>query len=149
MCSWCATRNTGGRAPTGSGSENQKQSYDGNAVFTDGGVTYGVEVCLDHLKKRLKLSKGLKTIDIQLVPSCGMYLVDDAIVAKPGGYAFNVDGYANYDTKVLGFNSKLRKAGTGDVAASATHAVDGTGIRVMDILARDAGEIRLYPLQTL
>jgi len=63
----------------------------GGSVFTMDGITFGVEVCRDHLFGRLKTSndKNALKVQIQLIPSAGAALKEDNIVAP---IAFNVDG---------------------------------------------------------
>ena len=71
-------------------------------------INIGVEICADHSNARLRKSlakprdtqdeKPVKTlsppeIDLQLVPSCGMYPVEDAVSVRTGGYIFNCDGW--------------------------------------------------------
>ncbi len=133
----------------GTASEVQVKSYDGNSVFSQDGLTFGVEVCLDHAQKRLKSSQGLPAIDIQLVSSCGMSVKDKSIVARTGGYIFLCDGYANYDTDTLGFNSKVRKIGSAEVDIADTIPLNAGDVQVNQIFARGAGEIRVYEAQSL
>ncbi|MCL6433020.1 MAG: hypothetical protein K6T90_02210 [Leptolyngbyaceae cyanobacterium HOT.MB2.61] len=92
-------------------SEEQQKEYDGSSVFEIDGIRFGLEVCLDHGVRRLKNSKNLPTIDIQLVPSCGAQINEDAIVAKTNGYGyiFHCDGYADYDANWLGYNSGAKR----------------------------------------
>ncbi|QZT37449.1 hypothetical protein K5X82_00810 [Halosquirtibacter xylanolyticus] len=55
----------------------------------------GVEICLDHRRKRLAdyLKEGkIEAVDIQIVISCGMQLHDDAVATKDRGVLFNCDG---------------------------------------------------------
>ncbi|HEU5402695.1 MAG TPA: carboxypeptidase-like regulatory domain-containing protein, partial [Terriglobales bacterium] len=68
-------------------------------------INIGVEICADHSNARLRkslaksrdtLDKPVKTlpppvIDLQLVPSCGMYPVEDAVSVRTDGYIFNCD----------------------------------------------------------
>lgn len=133
-------------------SEEQKYNFDGSSVFTLKGINFGLEVCLDHLEQRLKKSVNLPSIAIQLIPSCGMSIKDNAIVARSGGYVFNCDGLANYDTNEVGFNSKVKKVGTG--MSGRTYAefkpigkavIKTNGIRINEIYAMGGGEIRIYP----
>jgi hypothetical protein len=55
-------------------------------------------VCLDHLYDRLAqyfgrhAKKGEPRVQIQLIPSYGMQIVDDSIACVPNGLLFNVDG---------------------------------------------------------
>jgi hypothetical protein len=78
-------------------SEVQAHLYDVSSVFDFksrgiDGITFGLEVCLDHAKEKLARSKDLPAIDIQLVPSCGMSIEGGSTVARLGGYIFNCDG---------------------------------------------------------
>lgn len=129
----------------GTTSEVQVASYDGNSVFVRDQLTLGVEICLDHAAQRLKKASGLPPIDLQLVPSCGMTLKADSLVARSGGYAFNCDGYANYDTGMLGANSRVQAVDSGDVAVVAKASLDLAGVNVAALFARGAGEVRVYP----
>lgn len=70
-------------------------------------VVFGLEICADHgngrLKKALRASAGTqKSVDVQLIASCGMQPNDDAIAARAGGWVFNCDGW----------NGKPDKGGT-------------------------------------
>jgi len=79
----------------GRGKEQQTYSYEGLGIFTMDGITFGVEVCFDHSKRRLWLSppaRGENRVQIQLIPSAGMVIKDNAVVARIGGYVFNCDG---------------------------------------------------------
>jgi hypothetical protein len=65
------------------------------STFNCGGLNIGVEICLDHSRKRLLgyLSEGkIKELDIQIVVSCGMSLKKDSAATKQGGILFNCDG---------------------------------------------------------
>ena len=60
------------------------------SVFTYGGLRIGVEICLDHKRKRLK-DAGVSSLDVQIIPSCGMTIREDSVVVE-NGYVFNCDG---------------------------------------------------------
>ncbi len=60
------------------------------SVFSYGGLRIGVEICLDHKRKRLK-NAGVSSLDVQIVPSCGMTIREDSVVVK-NGFVFNCDG---------------------------------------------------------
>lgn len=65
------------------------------STFNCGGLNIGVEICLDHSRKRLLgyLSESkIKELDIQIVISCGMQLKKDSAATKQGGILFNCDG---------------------------------------------------------
>jgi hypothetical protein len=60
-------------------------------IFDIDGITFGLEVCLDHYDKRLVNAKNDKSaIRIQLIPSWGAEIVKSNSINK--GIVFNVDG---------------------------------------------------------
>ena len=86
----------------GSGKEQQQYNYDGLGIFNMGGITFGVEVCLDHLLKRLRQSPPARNnshVQVQLIPSAGMSIQDQSVVACTNGYVFNTDGHNRSDAK--------------------------------------------------
>lgn len=79
----------------GMGRENQLANYDGAGIFDCAGLRFGIEICLDHAEGRLVESPqipGDTAVQVQLVPSCGMRIVDDALVPDAGAWAFGCDG---------------------------------------------------------
>jgi hypothetical protein len=83
----------------GGGSEINKSGLGGGSVLTVDGITFGLEVCLDHGQSRLhnyyngKASPGEPTVQIQLIPSWGMSIGGGALCCpNPNGLVFNVDG---------------------------------------------------------
>jgi len=65
------------------------------SVFTCQNVKIGVEICLDHKRKRLEgyVSEGsVSPVDIQIVISCGMQLMKDSVATHNDGILFNCDG---------------------------------------------------------
>ena len=65
------------------------------SCFTIGNLKIGLEICLDHKRKRLLgyLGEGkIPRQDIQLVISCGMELKQEAIAVRDKGILFNCDG---------------------------------------------------------
>jgi hypothetical protein len=66
-------------------------------------VEVGVEICLDHRQKRLRRTVGMtaangadadnRPLDVQLVPSGGMQVLDQSIAAGRCGAIFNCDGW--------------------------------------------------------
>jgi hypothetical protein len=84
----------------GPGREQQVVNYDGAGVFELAGITWGLEVCLDHLDTVGRLQKspqlpGENLIQLQLVPSCGMSVQAASVITQFGGYVFNCDGSRN------------------------------------------------------
>jgi len=78
--------------------ELKQQCFDNKSIFTLAGITFGVEICLDHRRARLRKVReenketGAVPIDVQLVISCGMQLQQPSIVARSGAPVFNCDG---------------------------------------------------------
>ena len=65
------------------------------STFNCGGLNIGIEICLDHKRKRLLgylADKKINQLDIQIVISCGMQLSKDSIATREGGILFNCDG---------------------------------------------------------
>jgi hypothetical protein len=86
--------------PQGGGvSEINKTGLGGGSVLTVDGITFGLEVCLDHGVSRLanyyggKASPGEPKVQIQLIPSWGMSIGGGGPCIPNGdGLVFNVDG---------------------------------------------------------
>lgn len=79
----------------GSGKEMQRRNYEGLGMFSQDETQFGVEVCLDHLMRRLWRSppaSGQKRVQIHLIPSAGMSIKSESVVSAPEGYVFNCDG---------------------------------------------------------
>ncbi|HSR13414.1 MAG TPA: hypothetical protein VLS90_18355, partial [Thermodesulfobacteriota bacterium] len=66
----------------------------GGSVFTIDGVTFGLEICLDHISTTTSNTDGrldnAGNIQVQLIPSCGMTIGRLRTVSD--GIVFNVDG---------------------------------------------------------
>lgn len=79
------------------GSDTQQYPYDGGGIFSSCGLTFGLEVCLDHLEGRLSGAQlpGEPQIQVQLVPSCGMNIQPANVVIGPSGLVFGCDGLGN------------------------------------------------------
>ncbi|NER29738.1 MAG: hypothetical protein F6J89_19500 [Symploca sp. SIO1C4] len=104
-------------------------NYEGSSYFTIDGLTFGLEICVDHYierLKRLKKSNKLPPIDIQLIPSCGMSILQDAIVAQKKGYVFNCDGQSvgSIESKFTPRNEPLSDTKTvgGDIPSRESHS---------------------------
>ncbi len=64
-------------------------SRAGKGIFEWKGLKLGVEICKDH--GELKQDE-VTDIDLQILVSAGMFLYEDCLVLKPGGYAVLCDG---------------------------------------------------------
>ncbi|PRP90773.1 hypothetical protein ENSA5_62070 [Enhygromyxa salina] len=143
----------------GPGNEQQRVNYDGAGIFDLDGITWGVEICLDHLGSVKRLQKspqlpGENQVQIQLVPSGGMSIQDASIIAAPGGYVFNCDG-------MNGGRSRLDQVGTPPtIPPLSTHPVDNAPITlnevspvqdvaVTQLFKGNAGRIVTYPVKAL
>lgn len=79
----------------GPGMEEQRNHYDGRGIFELAGITFGVEIGLDHAEGRLRRSpqlEGCREVQIQIMPSCGTEICSDAVTAVEDGWVFNCDG---------------------------------------------------------
>jgi hypothetical protein len=54
-------------------------------------IKFGVEICLDHRRERLR-EEGHNDLDVQVITSCGMQIIKDSVCVKSGGLIFNCDG---------------------------------------------------------
>jgi hypothetical protein len=73
--------------------EDKRSPFDSLSVFGIGGITFGVEICLDHADYRLrKHMRDSSPVQVQVVTSCGMQIKQSAIAAVEGGLVFNCDG---------------------------------------------------------
>jgi len=79
----------------GAGREKTKSGLGGQGIFTIDGVTFGLEVCLDHDKHRLRASPpavGDNYVQIHLITSASSDIDDEGVACMQGGLIFNVDG---------------------------------------------------------
>ncbi|MDH6097495.1 hypothetical protein NWP21_01275 [Anabaenopsis sp. FSS-46] len=140
--------------------EKQAISYDGSSIFTIDGIKFGLEVCLDHSQKRLANSREAidnqsGIVDIQLIPSCGMTIMQDAIVVRNGGYIFNCDGLG--DNKINFHSTLFKKCDSNGKPYSSINALQKEELQfegkfkgiIEEIYARGAGELHIYPRQEL
>jgi hypothetical protein len=76
----------------------------GGSIFTIDGITFGLEVCLDHAASTKSPSSGrldhAANIQVQLIPSAGMWIQQFRTVKD--GIVFNVDGSVPH-VQVAGF----------------------------------------------
>jgi hypothetical protein len=83
-------------APNPDRTEVTTSGLGGGSIFTMDGITFGLEVCLDHAENRLhrhyvKKTLGEPRVQIVLIPSWGMNIAGGAVVGVENGLVFNVD----------------------------------------------------------
>ncbi|WP_257458867.1 hypothetical protein [Archangium lipolyticum] len=84
----------GTNAP-GRGREGSASGLGGGGQFTMAGIRFGLEVCLDHFKARLRDSPPAMGEDypqIHLIPSAGIQITQASVACGNQGIIFNVDG---------------------------------------------------------
>lgn len=89
-------------------SEQSPTGLGGGTNFSMGGLSFVLEICLDHVQRRAKATVAANTVDIHLVTSCGMSEVYKHV--KPGGCFFLVDGMEHHPDRV---SLQHNKIGTG------------------------------------
>lgn len=85
--------------PAGSRESDIDAKFDdermGGSVFNVDGITFGLEICLDHIASATpnqgRLAHYSESIQIHLIPSYGM-TIGDKMYCKTNGIVFNVDG---------------------------------------------------------
>lgn len=96
----------GGKTSTPPGMEDELLSFDTDGVFTAAGVTFGLEVCLDHAEGRLAATPGAaSSVQIQLIPSGGMTVQPEAVCVKQRGAVFHCDGLTDAAGRSYGSHS--------------------------------------------
>lgn len=145
----------------GPGREQQVLNYDGAGVFSLAGITWGLEVCLDHLGTVRRLQKspqlpGENLIQLQVVPSCGMGVEAPSVVTQFGGYVFNCDGSRNARHSTLA----EQVPPLADVPMSTSTPVSGAPIPlqstspvldvpVSSLYASGPGVVNIYPARAI
>ena len=79
----------------GPGKEQSHTAIDGRGIIQHGGISIGIEICLDHAKRRLKSSPqtaGDQMVDLQIITSAAMAILPPSVVAISGGWVFLCDG---------------------------------------------------------
>lgn len=118
---------------TGTGKEMTKTGLGGQSIFTMNGITFGLEICLDHLNGRLRdspLAKGDPRIQIQLIPSAGAFIKQASVACMQGGLIFNVDG--NDQTQINRNKGDEQKP-------ELLYSGHPNAIRIMDTINLDTG----------
>lgn len=146
---------------TGTGKEKQTRRDSGEGIFEYDGVTYGVEICVDHLDHRLRKSavaRGEARVQVQIVPSAGVAgIVPKSVVAIQSGLVFNCDGSSGgggFHGGEPNFHSKLctvTKAASGTTDATLKDVQNIGHKRLNPTLITDnlfwkgPGQIHWYP----
>ncbi|MDW6003241.1 hypothetical protein [Vibrio mangrovi] len=87
-------------------SEINRSGLGGGGVFTIDGITFGLEVCLDHAYNRLwefydkAANSGDPKVQIHLIPSWGMSIHGGVVSCIADGLVFNVDGPSGSDAEI-------------------------------------------------
>jgi hypothetical protein len=89
----------------------------GGSVFVMDGITFGLEVCLDHGEARLKKyyatnPKGMGKTQIHLVPSWGMSITPTSLTGMNNTLIFNVDGPQGSDAAIVTLPSTFARLPT-------------------------------------
>ena len=121
----------------------KQSAFDKYAIFRQGidipeaaAMDYGVEICLDHSDTRLRRNidnepSPIVAPHVQIIPSCGMQIVQSSVATDANGIVFNCDGqytlnntgagpgqgdvsgvesvYANYSKGSYGAHSQLAR----------------------------------------
>jgi hypothetical protein len=91
--------------------------FNGGSIFMLDNITFGLEVCLDHAKARLRRASpqsGDFFVQVQLIPSGGITIHPQYVATLSGGLVCNVDGYYDATTTKpppyqYGFHSQAYK----------------------------------------
>ncbi|HYW16009.1 MAG TPA: hypothetical protein VE891_07630 [Allosphingosinicella sp.] len=144
-------------APRGPGSEAQQKNYDGAGIFELAGLNWAVEICRDHLLQRLQRSPALPgdpLVQVQLVPSCGAGFDARSVIAQPGGYILNVDGFRPNGNATLyqagpqprPVVAQVTPVGITEVTVSSPPV---PGVAVSDLYCNGSGSLYVYPAQPI
>ncbi|TQF15406.1 hypothetical protein FJV41_13800 [Myxococcus llanfairpwllgwyngyllgogerychwyrndrobwllllantysiliogogogochensis] len=157
------------QAPTRSQNRDEwsTNSLQGGCIFRLGDahedineVCIGVEVCLDHLQRRMKNSpEGIDTIEpmIQVIPSAGMDIKDPAVRVVNTGYVFNVDGLRTQASAPPAIELKqwngaatvaLETPGTFNIIPVPNPVRVGGALVATDYFA-SAGEVKIYDTRVM
>ena len=146
---------------SGLGREQQEVNYDGAGVFELAGITWGLEVCLDHSGTVRRLQKspqlpGENLIQLQLVPSCGMGIQAPSVITQLGGYVFNCDGFgasshSSLAQQIPPLNNVVFSSSTpvSDVPITLQSSSPVLDVAVSSLYARGPGVVNIYPASAI
>jgi hypothetical protein len=142
----------------GPGREQQVLNYDGAGVFSLAGITWGLEVCLDHRDTVRRLQKspqlpGENLIQLQLVPSCGMGVQAPSVVTQFGGYVFNCDGSGTARHSTLAEQvpplADVPRSSSTPVGNGQLPLDNGTMVDISHVYPSGPGVVNIYPVRDL
>ncbi len=140
---------------SGMGREQQQVNYDGAGVFSLAGITWGLEVCLDHSDAVRRLQKspqlpGDNLIQLQVVPSCGMSIQAQSVITQDGGYVFNCDGsgVASHSTLAQQIPPLINIVMASSTPVSDA-AIGAQSVSVSALYASGPGVVNIYPAQPI
>lgn len=138
-------------------SEVNKSGIGGGSIFEIDDITFGLEICLDHMTQRLanySPQPGENLIQVQLIPSAGMHIcygqpdggggnIPNSLAGVTNSLIFNVDGVRS------GSEAKIRTAGAlTDISVTGDSAISLSGIPYITVTHKkyfkNYGCIRVY-----
>jgi predicted amidohydrolase len=117
-------------------SESSRETWDTKSnglTFAYRGLTFGIEICLDHLTsyKTLKTALNGAQVDIQLLVSAGMAPMASSVAARNQGLVINCDmggkGGGNGITAVTGYAKGVASIGARNAALIRTTPLTSGG----------------------
>jgi hypothetical protein len=144
--------------------EERAVPYGGEALLLVDDIQIGLEICLDHACKRLRnhqMRPDERVVQLQIIPSAGMEIQPDAVVAAAGGLVFNCDGSYTLPGRTMGAHTDLRSIlppdpGSSDTKLSAPHRYERSAPvhvpfarSIQTYYTQSAGEVHVYPAMNL
>lgn len=147
--------------PGGLGREQQQLNYDGAGIFQLRGITWAVEICLDHSEDEQRLQQspqmpGDSMVQLQLVPSCGMTIQEASVICEDGGLVFNADGYRDTRHSALALLEPplddvpmIRSVAVSGAPLTAPGSPPPQPVPVASLYASGPGVVNIYPAQAV
>ncbi len=144
--------------------EKRDFSYGGEALLLVDDIQIGLEICLDHAQRRLRnhqVRPGDRVVQLQIIPSAGMEIQPDAVVAAAGGLVFNCDGSYTLPGRTVGAHTDLRSIlppdrGANDTKLSAPYNYERLAPvpvpfsrPINTYFTQNAGHVHVYPAMDL
>lgn len=109
-----------------------------DGVFNLSGITFGLEICMDHsmcnLKRSLQFRKDVSQVQVQLIPSAGMAIKRDAVCVQEGGLIFRSDGLYEGGAGAVAARSEVRTRSARSAADGSTALAEGSGVAPLSCL---------------